>query len=87
MKGLLDKLAATGLPIYISEYDIDQANDAEQLRVMQSQFPMFWSHPAVAGITLWGYVSGATWKPNTGLLSASGQPRPALRWLMQYLER
>lgn len=87
VKGFLDKLAATGLPVYISEYDIDLASDAEQLRVMQSQFPMFYSHPSVVGITLWGYVVGATWRPNTGLLSASGQPRPALRWLMEYLKR
>jgi endo-1,4-beta-xylanase len=54
---------------------------------MQSQFTMFYSHPKVRGITLWGYVSGATWLPNSGLMSSSGQMRPAMSWLMSYLGR
>ncbi|HEX6242302.1 MAG TPA: endo-1,4-beta-xylanase, partial [Polyangiales bacterium] len=84
---LLDKLAQdTGLPVYISEYDINLANDAQQRQVMESQFTMFWRHPKVKGITLWGYVAGATWLPNTGLMSASGTPRPALTWLLGFLE-
>jgi endo-1,4-beta-xylanase len=77
----------TGLPVYITEYDIDLASDSEQSSVMQSQFPMFFSNPNVAGITLWGYVSGSTWKPNTGLMSSSGQQRPAMVWLMDFLGR
>jgi endo-1,4-beta-xylanase len=85
---LLRKLAReTGLPVYVSEYDIDLASDAQQQQVMQSQFTMFWREPYVKGITLWGYVSGATWRPNTGLMSASGAPRPALTWLRDFLGR
>jgi endo-1,4-beta-xylanase len=53
---------------------------------MESQFSMFWRHPKVKGITLWGYVAGATWLPNTGLMSASGASRPALTWLVGFLE-
>lgn len=88
VKGMLDKLASeTGLPVYITEYDIDLADDAKQQQVMSSQFTMFWDHPQVKGITYWGYVSGATWKPNTGLMSSSGAPRPALTWLMDKLGR
>ena len=84
----LDRLASeTGLPVYISEYDIDLADPARQQQVMQSQFTMFWNHPAVRGITLWGYVSGATWRPNTGLMAANGTPRPALTWLLDFLQR
>jgi endo-1,4-beta-xylanase len=83
----IDKLAATGLPVYITEYDIDLADDNQQRSVMQSQFTMFYTHPKVRGITLWGYVSGATWLPNSGLMSSSGQMRPAMSWLMTYLGR
>jgi endo-1,4-beta-xylanase len=77
----------TGLPVYITEYDIDLASDSEQNTVMQAQFPMFWNNPNVIGITVWGYISGQTWKPNTGLMSQSGQQRPALVWLMDFLGR
>jgi endo-1,4-beta-xylanase len=83
---LLDKLAKdTGLPVYITEYDIDLANDAQQRQVMESQFGMFWRNSSVKGITIWGYVSGATWRPNTGLMSEAGTPRPALTWLRDFL--
>ncbi|WP_438031419.1 endo-1,4-beta-xylanase [Sorangium sp. So ce204] len=87
VKGFLDRLAGTGLPVYITEYDINLANDTQQLNVMQSQFPMFYEHPSVKGITLWGYISGQTWVANSGLMSSSGQMRPAMSWLMSYLGR
>ena len=86
VQSLLGKLEATGLPVYITEYDLNLADDAEQKRVMQSQFPLFWNDDKVAGITLWGYVTGATWKPNTGLMSESGTARPALTWLVDFLK-
>ncbi|MFN7980433.1 MAG: hypothetical protein U0Q11_01115 [Vicinamibacterales bacterium] len=49
-------------------------------------FPLFWESPAVAGITFWGYVDGATWKSHAGLIR-DGAPRPALTWPMEYLRR
>lgn len=87
VKGFIDKIASqTGLPVYITEYDIDLADDNKQKQVMQEQFTMFWNNPNVKGITLWGYIQGATWKPNTGLVR-NGQPRPAMTWLMSFLGR
>lgn len=88
VQGMLDKLASeTGLPVYVTEYDIDLGDDAMQKQVMESQFTMFWNDDNVKGVTLWGYVSGATWRPNTGLMSASGSERPALTWLKDFLGR
>ncbi|MET0342333.1 MAG: non-reducing end alpha-L-arabinofuranosidase family hydrolase [Polyangiales bacterium] len=76
----------TGLPVYITEYDIPIASDLQQKTVMESQFTMFWNHPDVRGITLWGYVTGATWVAGSGLMSALGVPRPALTWLRAFLQ-
>jgi endo-1,4-beta-xylanase len=83
----VDKLAATGLPIYITEYDIVLSDDAEQEAVMKEQFPLFWTDDRIKGITLWGYVEGSTWRTGSGLVSADGTPRPAMTWLMSYLGR
>jgi endo-1,4-beta-xylanase len=84
----IDKLASsTGLPVYISEYDINQADDNQQKSVMQSQFTMFWNDDHVKGITIWGYIEGQTWETNTGLMSSSGQKRPAMTWLLDFLHR
>ena len=83
LKGNLDYLAQTGLPIYISEWDID-ANDQTQLQQFQQKFPTVWEHPAVAGVTIWGYVQGLTWMDNSGLMYSNGSERPALTWLKGY---
>jgi endo-1,4-beta-xylanase len=83
----VDKLAATGLPVYISEYDINLADDTKQRDVMQGQFTMFWNDDHFKGITLWGYIEGQTWLANTGLMSSSGTKRPAMTWLMGFLNR
>lgn len=85
IKDKLDLISGLGLPLYISEYDIEATDDARQLEYMQMHFPVFWNHPNVAGVTFWGYIYGATWREGTGLIR-DGQPRPALTWLLQYLE-
>jgi GH35 family endo-1,4-beta-xylanase len=83
----LDKVAALGLPIYITEYDVARTNDQEQLNILQTQFPMFYDHPSVVGITFWGYVVGSTWVNGSGLIQPNGTPRPAMTWLMNnYLD-
>jgi endo-1,4-beta-xylanase len=88
VKMYIDKLASsTGLPVYISEYDINLADDQKQKDVMESQFTMFWNDENVHGITVWGYVNGKTWLPNTGLMTDDGKERPALTWLKGFLKR
>ncbi len=86
MNTVLNKLSATGLPIYVSELDIT-GDDNTQLARYKEKFPVLWQHPSVKGVTLWGYIQGQTWKPNTHLLNSNGTERPALQWLRQYLQR
>jgi endo-1,4-beta-xylanase len=87
VQGMIDSLASqTGLPVYITEYDINLADDTMQSQVMQSQFTMFWNDPNVKGITLWGYIEGATWQTNTGLMTSSGTMRPSMTWLVDFLK-
>ena len=84
----IDKIATqTGLPVYVSEYDLNIADDNQQKNVMQSQFTMFWNNPNVKGITIWGYIVGSTWVANSGLMTSSGTMRPAMTWLMDFLGR
>ncbi len=81
----LNLLAQTGLPIYISEYDVDLSDDSAQLAVYKKQFPVFWNDSTVKGITLWGYRQGAMWRRNAYLVRSDGSKRPAFTWLEQYL--
>ncbi len=81
----LDALALLGLPIYVSELELEFSDDAEQLAAYQRVFPVLWEHPAVAGVTLWGYRAGAIWKRNAYLVDWFDEERPALQWLAAYL--
>lgn len=81
----LDQLAAIGLPIYISEYDVDLADDNQQANVFISQVRLFLEHPAVQGLTLWGYRENQLWQPDAHLIRSDGSPRPAMSWLTRCL--
>ena len=73
------------LQCYITEYDIDQSNDNTQLEIMKGSFPIMWEADYVSGITIWGFVNGATWRSNTGLVSGQGQDRASMKWLREYM--
>ena len=57
-----------------------------QLADYQRIFPAFWEHPAVRGITLWGYRPGH-WRSAQGafIVLANGAERPAMQWLIDYV--
>jgi endo-1,4-beta-xylanase len=76
----------TGLPVYITEYDINQADDATQLARFQEHFSFFLNTEWVRGVTVWGWIFGRTWVASSGLIR-NGEPRPAMVWLMQQLQR
>ena len=75
------------MPIFITEYDINQANDSTQQAKYQDHFTMFMSNNNIKGVTIWGYLMGATWVSNTGILNTDGSMRPAMSWLMGFLGR
>lgn len=86
----------TGLPIHITEFDIAaDPNENHQKNKFQEFITIAWEHPRVAGITLWGYVQGSTWRggnkqtgpggTDTGIMYSNGQDRPAMAWLRSYM--
>ncbi len=81
----LETLAATGLPIYISEFDVNFADDARQANVVRDLFTLFWDNPAVVGVTHWGHQQGSMFRPDAYLVRADGSTRPALDWLTCYI--
>lgn len=85
LQSILDSLANTGLGLYSSELDM-RGDDNTQLQRYQEKFPVLYNHSSMRGITLWGYITGQTWKDQTGLISSGSvgaTERPALTWLKQ----
>jgi endo-1,4-beta-xylanase len=76
----------TGLPVYITEYDINQNDDAAQLARFQEHFSFFLDTEWVRGMTIWGWIFGRTWVASSGLIRDTA-PRPAMVWLMGELGR
>ena len=81
----LNRLAATGLSIYISELDINLASDTAHSNRYQQLFPIFWTNPAVRGITFWGYKQGEIWRADGYLLRTDGSERPGMTWIKNYI--
>lgn len=86
IKTNLNSLTAIGLPIYITEYDVNIADDEQQSAIYQEQFPVFWTNQYVNGVTLWGYRQGQIWKTDAYLVRSDGTERPALTWLKSYVK-
>lgn len=82
----LNRLADTGLPLMVTELDIDGPTDAVQLQEYQRVFPLFWEHPAIVGVTLWGWKPGM-WRTEQEafLVNRDGTDRPAFTWLQDYV--
>jgi endo-1,4-beta-xylanase len=85
IRNSLNQLAATGVDLYIHSLDIGSTDDNQQLTLYQERFPILWEHPAVKGITLWGYIQNQTFQANGYLLRTDDTERPALSWLREYL--
>ena len=76
---------ALQMPMFITELDIDIASDDQQKKQYENIFPLMWEADYCAGVTLWGYVLGATWVSNSGLYR-DGVERPAMTWLREYMQ-
>lgn len=74
------------IPLVVTEYDIGTDDDNLQKQRYSEQIPEFWNAPYVFGVTLWGYIYGATWTTNgnSGIIK-NGNDRPAMTWLKSYM--
>ena len=82
MKTLNDGLK---MPMYITELDINVADDNAQKKQYENIFPIMWEAEQCAGVTIWGYIHGATWVANSGIIK-NGKDRPAMTWLREYMQ-
>ena len=80
-------ITGTGLPVYITEMDVGEADDNTQMTKIKDVVTPLWANDKVLGMTYWGYIVGTTWRANTGLMTSSGTKRAAMTWLMSFLGR
>jgi endo-1,4-beta-xylanase len=80
-------ISGTGLPVYITEMDVGEADDNTQSSKISAVVTELWKLDQMKGMTYWGYIVGTTWRSNTGLITSSGTKRAAMTWLMSFLGR
>ncbi len=63
----LTDLAQFGLPLEITEMDINTANEDLQADYLRDFMTLAFSHPSVSGILMWGFWEGQHWLPDAAL--------------------
>lgn len=71
-----DRFAAFGLPIQISEFDIDTSDEELQVAYTRDFLTAAFSHPAVTGVMSWGFWAGSHWKPRAAFWTKDWSLRP-----------
>ena len=62
LKTHLDQLAKVGLPIKITEFDMNTTDEAGKAKGLETFYRTCFAHPAVDGIIMWGLF----WRARTG---------------------
>ncbi|MDR1281728.1 MAG: endo-1,4-beta-xylanase [Opitutaceae bacterium] len=95
MLAVLDAAAAFGVPVHISEVTVppptnDAAGNTRQAQVARNFYRLWFSHPAVTGITWWnvldgGQAAGENEKLFVGILDQNLAPKPAYATLRKLI--
>lgn len=64
--------AATGLPVWFTEVDVCEPDDALRADDLEVVLREAFAHPAVQGVVLWGFMQGHMWRQDAALLNADG---------------
>jgi GH35 family endo-1,4-beta-xylanase len=73
----LESLAEFGLPIKITEFDINTTDEEYKAKALEDFYRICFSHPAVNGILMWGFWEGSHWRRDAALFDKDFTPRPA----------
>ena len=73
-----DLFANLGLRLYITEFDIKSEDESLVADYTRDFYTLAYSHPAIDGITMWGFWSGAHFTPQGSLFRKDWSGRPVL---------
>jgi endo-1,4-beta-xylanase len=73
----LDLFVPLGLPVQITEFDINSPDEELQADYTRDFLIACYSHPVVTGFTKWGFWQGAHWKPDAAMFRRDWTPKPS----------
>jgi len=77
VRAALDSLARFGLPVTITEYDLNNDDERVKAETLDAFYRTCFAHPAVNGILMWGFWEGAHWRPRAALWKKDWTPTMA----------
>jgi len=69
----------TGLPVEITEYDLNTRDDEAQADFTRDLVTAWFAHPQSRGFTMWGFWEGDHWIPPAAMIRKDWTLRPAAR--------
>jgi len=72
---ILDKFAVFGVPLQVTEFDVDVADEQLAADFTRDLITVLFSHPAVNGFVMWGFWEGSHWKPHTAMFRRDWSPK------------
>ncbi len=72
----LDRFAAFGKELEITEFDIDTSDEATQADYTRDFMTAVFSYPSVKAFLMWGFWEGAHWRPRGAMLRRDWSPKP-----------
>ena len=76
---VLDRYAALGLPVRITEFDINTDDEELQADYTRDFLIAMYSHASVVGVQLWGFWEGAHWIPRAAMFRTNWVEKPNAR--------
>jgi GH35 family endo-1,4-beta-xylanase len=73
----LDRFAQLGLPIQITELDVDTTDEALQADYLRDFLIATFGHPAVDAVLMWGFWAGRHWRPDAALYRRDWAIKPS----------
>ncbi len=74
---IYDRFAKFGVPLQLTEFDIDTRDEQLQAEYMRDVLTITFSHPSFDGIVMWGFWEGRHWRPNGALWRKDWSIKPS----------
>jgi len=74
-----DRFARFGLPIVVTEFDVNTKDEDRQAQFTRDFLTAAFSHPSCTGFVFWGFWESAHWRPDAALFRKDWSEKPNLR--------
>lgn len=79
LKEDIDLLATTGLPIVITEFDVNSSDEEFAADLLRDFLILCYSHPGMRGFIIWGFWESAHWIPQAAMFRSDWSERPSAK--------